>query len=350
MTDALTPVAATPVANPNAPAFLGPPVAAPRPGFDPAGAPLPDDQVWKGFTAKPVNSGNGMTRTELLALGMAAAGNPTEFVQRLLADSRNGSAVSHAKSYRTDYGMLKVELSAADGQLSAKATITPYKKFVKGTFAEILTSKPKTMPSLSLTTTSKLGEDGSLTDVKLAVDIVGLPTLDAKKIAREKKTLTAQRKALREATKSKRLAGVVDATMRVFSEPERFLPLILADLTDDSQGLSMRIKPDEFAAAIVARLGAGKFSLKVDHLFSGKKHTKEDLNVLGTMSGTVANDKDITIEKISFATTQKIDVKFPAGAGPDAAEVTVDGRPANRDEIFGLGSAALVGALALRDR
>ncbi|MEE8409074.1 MAG: hypothetical protein V3T05_05675 [Myxococcota bacterium] len=315
---------------------------------------MDDTHVWPVTGRKAPNTADGLTRGEVGKLGKLAETNPKEFFQRLLADSSNGTPVSYEHTFKAGRaGEVHVDIEVKDGELEAKVTFEIYKKVVrKSSISDFFVDKklPGERPGVSLTTTGKLQKDGSITGLKVALDIQNLPALSADALAGKPEAISELKEALEARGRRSRSAGVMDAIESLFDSPERFLPLILADIADDSDSVKFSITPEKTAWRLKGLIGGGSFKVNVRHLLSGRTHDADDLDVKATIKGKVENwGKTIVLDKVRLETTQDITAKFSDGADLDDAELFVGDQELRNSAVQEIAMMAFFALAALND-
>ena len=263
---------------------ITPPAATrrPPPGFT-VGAndvPVPeaDDKVWNLFVAgRPVNTADAHTSqaidgwegNKLLAL---AQKNPKEFLQRLLADSSNGTPVE--KSFTKEignWGVLKVDFSAKDGDIRTTAKFDIYNKVIDpwiGPYT-VKDSRPKnTRTSLTIDVAGKLNLSGGVDDVKIEISGANIPKFDAMKMLEIDKLRKQLKAAMRdpERTKKEKESDVLRISGRAIRRVSEFPILFFLDLIDDYNVLNITVKEEGELPSADATVGNGNYNITFDDL------------------------------------------------------------------------------------
>lgn len=298
------------------------------PGFDPAGQPLPDAKVWSlkiGSKARGVDTSDGIDGWERRALLQTATKSPQEFLQRLLADSKNGTPVSFNMVRELDVGVLRIAFKADGGQFDTTATIEVFNKKVDGFLKPYMAQDARDKGARAKVT---LGVKGELTDaggvenLQLDVRATNVPRFSAKKLLELGSLEKDLKKALAEdgsqkAKQDKVLGLVNDAVQKLSDIPLPFLMKLIGD--SDVIKAELTSKGHDGRASV--KVGQGKYSVGLrDVLGKGK----DEPDVRFALTGQ-AKDKDtLQVDELRVYNHEKLAVSFE-GSQPTLSRVNKKG-------------------------
>jgi hypothetical protein len=301
------------------------------PGFDPAGQPLPDGQVWDkkiGRTGRPLNTAEGgIDGWEQRALLQAATKNPQEFLQRLTADSMNGTPVEFNFVRELDIGVLRVGFKADNGKFDTTATIDVFNKSVDGFLKPYLAQNARdkgARAKISLNVKGDLTKEGGVDNLQLEIKASNAPRLSAKKILELQSLEKDLKKALKADVsakeKSERVLSIVNDAVEKLSD----FPLpFLMKLIDDSDVIKAELTQKGENARATVRVGEGKYSVLMRDLI-GKGKNEPDIRF--SVSGRGSEDKDtLSVDEIRIFSPDKLAVSFGPGGEPSLSRINKKG-------------------------
>lgn len=322
------------------------------PGFDPAGAPLPDGQVWDlkiGRTGRPVDTSNGIDGWEQKALLKTATKSPQAFLQRLLADSSNGSPVDLSYVREMDIGVLRVGFKAEQGKFDTTATIEVFNKKVDGFLKPYMAQNARdkgARAKITLQVRGDLTKEGGVDNLQLEVRASNVPRFSAKKLLE----LSTLEKDLKKAMngegsakeKSEKVLSLVNGAIDKLSD----FPLpFLMKLIDDNEVLKAELSGKGADGRASVRLGEGKYSLTLRD-FLGEHKSEPDVRV--KLAGRGGEDKDtLHVDELRIYNHEKLAVAFGEDGQPVLSRINKKGERETINDHFGEVMVYLPMALAL---
>lgn len=288
------------------------------PGFDKAGAPLPDDQVWNvrigkdkraldTATGSGPNKIDGVERKHLLEI---AQKSPREFLQRLLADSMNGTPVDYQFTKELAIGVFKVDFHAENGAVRTTASIDVFNKsadqYLKPYLAQGARDKGA-RSRLSLEITGQLNEDGGLDGAKLEAKVANAPSFSVKKLlgiaTLEKDLKDAMKAASSAKSKQEEVLSLVSGAMEKLSD----VPLpFLVKLIEDNDVFTAELKAKGKDGKAKVKLGDGKYEVGLRD-FLGKDADEPD--VRAKLSGRGAGDT-LSLDELRLFTNDQLSIEW----------------------------------------
>lgn len=302
------------------------------PGFNAKGQPLPDDKVWNLFigpTKRPVNTAQKPTLKlldgwEKAKLAKLAQDNPQEFLQRLLADSSNGTPFGFDVS-RTikNLGVAKLDVKAKDGKIDASVTLNVFNKRADGYLKAYMAKDGRekgTRSSLKLGVTGDLNKAGGIDNIDIEVSADNLPKLDAAKLSK----LDQLQKRLKKTLKAKDMtkAEKNDAIMWLFEDAVDELsdfpiPFFL-NLITGYNVLDINIKEKGKKMKGHAELGDGKYSVKLTDILAD--YSKDEPRIGATIAGAADDDGIVSIDEASIGTDRPLSLSWSEDGKPSISE------------------------------
>jgi hypothetical protein len=327
--------------------------AKPRPGVDASGAPLPDQDVWGvkiGRANRSLDTSNGIDGWERKALLEVAKKSPREFLQKLLADSANGTPVDYKFVKELDIGVVKVDFHAAEGSVRTTASLDVFQKssdrWLKPYMAKDARDKGA-RAKITLEVTGKIQESGGLEDVQIEARATNVPKFSAKKIVKlhtlEKDLKKAISSEGSQKEKSDKVIGIVQDAIETLSDFP--LPFIMK-LIGDHDVLKAEIRGDKRDGRAKVELGDGKYSVTLRDFIGDKKKGEPD--VRARIAGKSGEDKDtISVDELRVFSNDKISVEWSDEGQPKLSRVGKNGEKTALNDHIGEVMVYLPMALAL---
>ncbi|MFO0724079.1 MAG: hypothetical protein U1E65_09870 [Myxococcota bacterium] len=326
------------------------------PGFDGAGKPLADKDVWAisiGKGKRPLNTAegsgpghiDGAERNALLAL---AKKSPQELMQRLLADSMNGTPVAYNFTKETDIGVVRIAFSADNGQVSTTASLDIFNKSADQYLKPYLAQKARDKGArarVSLSLNGTLNKDGGIDDLKLEASLKSAPKFSVAKLigiadiqAKLKKAMKAEGPA-----KDKTAAVLKLATEALDKLSDIPLPF-LVKLIGENDVLKAELSGKGLDGKASVKVGKGSLDATLKG-FVGKNDDEPDLRA--SLKGSAPDKDTLSLDELRIYTAEKLAVELADGKMPKLMRVDSKGARSEVNDHFGEIIAYLPMVLAL---
>lgn len=339
--------------NPLIPAGTAP-AAAPQPklvpGFDPAGVALPDAQVWSAkIGSRSLDTADGIDGWERKALLKSAQKSPQEFLQRLLADSKNGTPVKLDFTRELGIGVLKVRFEAVDGKFETTASIDVFNKKVDGFLKPYMAQDARdkgARAKIALGIKGDLTDAGGVDNLKLEIKATNVPRFSVTKLLELGSFEKDLKKALAEdvgaKAKQEKVMGLVSSALEKISE----VPLpFLMKLINDSDVIKAELTAKGRDGKASVKVGDGQFSVGLRDVI-GKKSSEPDIRL--ALSGS-AKDKDtVQVNELRVYNHDSLAVSFE-GSTPTLSRIKKNGEREVVNDHLGEAMMYLPMALALAE-
>ncbi len=328
------------------------------PGFDKAGAPLADADVWGLSIGKTrtVNTAAGLgpshidgaERSALLSL---AKEKPQEFLQRLLADSMNGTPVEYNLTRKIDIGVVRVSFSAVNGTINTTASLDVFNNQADKYLKPYLAQKARDKGARSRITLSmggQLNKNGGLDDVKLEAKLSGAPKFSVAKLVGIATIEKDLKKALAaegsQKDKSAKVLSLVSEAIEKLSD----VPLpFLVKLIGSSDVMKAELTSKEIDGHAKVQLGKGKFAVGLRD-FIGSKKDEPDVRASLTGRAALPEDKDaLALDELRVFANDKLAVEWTDTGAPKLSRIDAKGGRTPVNDHFGEVLTYLPLALAL---
>jgi len=325
------------------------------PGFDKAGAPLTDDQVWArsiGADKRALNTATGsgpghidaVERRHLMEL---ASKTPQEFMQRLLADSMNGTPVEYNFTKELSIGVLKVSFKAVDGAVTTTASIDVFNKsadqFLKPYLAQNARDKGA-RARIAIEVKGQLNKNGGLDGATVEARASNVPSFSVKKLIGIATIESDIKKAMAAASSKKTKQAEVLSLVNGVIEKLSDVPLpFLVKLIGDSGVFKAELTSKGHDGKAKVEIGGGKYSVGLQE-FLGK--AKNEPDVRAKLTGHAAEDT-LAVDELRVFTNDKLSVEWNDEGSAKLYRTDKKGEKTEVEDHFGQVLAYLPIALAL---
>lgn len=319
------------------------------PGFDPAGAPLGDADVWNlfigsGSSRRAVNTAamatkqsiDGIEAKKLLAL---AQKDPKEFALRLLADSSNGTPVEFKFSkLMKGFGIARIDFKCENGHMTTKASLEVFNKAADGFLGQYMAKDAREKgqrSTLTLEVQGDLNAKAGIDNISATISAGGLPALSAEKLMELDRVKGDIKSALEgegtPAEKTERVQSLVRDALRKMSE----IPVgFFVELIRDRHNLELDVKEKDHSLRAHAETGNGSYALTFTDLLDSKDGAEADLGA--RIRGSVGDDRDtIKVGDVAVYTTDKLAIELGEDNRPILSKVSADGTKTKVDDHLG---------------
>lgn len=326
-----------------------PAVVAKTPGFDPAGAPLGDADVWNlfigsGSSRRAVNTAamatkqsiDGIEAKKLLAL---AQKDPKEFALRLLADSSNGTPVEFKFSkLMKGFGIARIDFKCENGHMTTKASLEVFNKAADGFLGQYMAKDAREKgqrSTLTLEVQGDLNAKAGIDNISATISAGGLPALSAEKLMELDRVKGDIKSALEgegtPAEKTERVQSLVRDALKKMSE----IPVgFFVELIRDRHSLELDVKEKDHSLRAHAETGNGNYALTFTDLLDSKDGAEADLGA--RIAGSVGEDRDtIKVGDVAVFTTDKLAIELGEDNRPILSKVGADGTKTKVDDHLG---------------
>lgn len=331
------------VSTPATSAPASAPATAQRPGRNEKGEPLADKDVWGGIKTPEglgVDTSDGISVGEGQALAQLAIDSAVEFVQRLDADSANGTPVKyHYEEAFQEIGTAFVDFEARSGNLLIESGVQVSQESVAKYLKEYLApgeKQPQQPVVGKLTMTGKIAENGEIGALKGKLSLANLPRFSADKLAEFTKNIDAilaqlpvggmiteeMRGQIAEQLKSK-LETTSEHGVKFFK-----------GLAEESRVFNFDVSTDRSATKAHIKAGLSALAVQVEHLVdeAGEGYPRIDGSTDITLDKA---DRDtIDLGTLSAYTTENLLVNVEDNK-PKLFRIEADGTRTELKDIFG---------------
>ncbi len=168
-----------------------------RPGRDPqSGKPLGDKDVYeptRTAAGERIDTSDGISEAEGAALAQLAVENSVDFLQKLSADSENGTEVRyHFEAPVERVGHAFADFTARDSNVLIECGVNISQDLVKDVLKDYLAPDEKQSKDpivVKMTLTGKINERGEIGSIKAEASVANLPKLSGDKLAEFEKNI-----------------------------------------------------------------------------------------------------------------------------------------------------------------
>jgi hypothetical protein len=334
------------------------------PGFNEAGLPLGDADVWglaigRGASKRFVNTADmhtaqsidGIESKKLLEL---AKNDPKAFMTRLLADSSNGTPVElKFTKLLKGFGVARIDFRAENGHMTTLATLEIFNKAADGFLKSYMAKEARekgTRSSVSLEVKGDLNKDGGIDNISAEIRAANLPAFSAEKLMELEKVKGQIKDALAgegsPAEKQDRVQEIVASALQKASEiPVAFF----VELIRDRHNLNIKVNEEGHSLTAHAKTGEGNYAISFTDILDSENKAEADLGA--KIAGNVGEDRDtIKIGEVAVFTTDKLSIAWGEENRPVVSKIGEDGTKSPVDDHLGEILMYLPALLALANR
>lgn len=348
------------------------------PGFDAAGQPLDDANVWGAKigahgraldTSKGLKGGiDGWEARKLLEIGKKEG--PKAFVQRLLADSMNGTPVEFSAIKDVGVGVVRGSIKVENGHLEGSATLEVYNSKADRYLHRYLAKDPRDKGVRSTVTFALKGDlnkEGGVDNIELEARLNNAPRFSAAKLMdiadlakdlskslKELTGLAQDPKATKKAVADKKKEALELVREAVNTLKEIPLPFLLQVINGDEKVRgTLAIDVRGIDPKLGFKAGKGKLDATLRDFIGKPRDGEPDLRAnltatgLKTKSGSDDNDT-IAVNQLRIYTVDKMSIAVSEDGTPELSRINKKGeREVIKDhfaEIMGFVPMLLAGA------
>lgn len=320
-----------------------PQTAATRPGRDATGKPLPDGDVYepkRTEAGEKINTADGISDAEGMALVELATENATTFVQMLEADSANDTEVKyHFEKPFERVGTAYADFTARNGSVLIECGISVDSATVKEALKEYLAPEDKQNGAplvAKLTVTGKINEAGEIEGVKAEASLGNLPKFSMDKIGEFEKTVASILEQLPtgQTITDDMKKEIGERMQSALKRSSNFGVELIKELIESGRVFKVDIKSENSKTHAHLKGGKNALDIRIDHALdeASKGYPRVDGQ---TKLGLNADDKDtLDLGKPRIFTTDNLVVSFE-GNKPALYRVEKDGSRTPLNDVFG---------------
>jgi hypothetical protein len=316
-----------------------------KPGKSVDGKPLADLDVWGltiGEGKRKVNTADGVDPEEAKALIDLAEKKPQEFMQRLNADSANGTPIK--VEHKQDIpgigkGWARFDVNKGKVHISAGVTLeSGPEEYLKPYMAAGDKQVKDRAITVGLAVTGSLTDEGEVSKLKAKLEIRGLPAFSAEKLL-EIEDSKERMKNMLEATPgdgntAKKVTDILEYFVSEMKDASGVPVKFFVDMIEDSKVWELTGKEKGKATKGKATVGKGAYAIQIQNLLDTVG--PENARITATGKGTVKDGDTVTIDALSAYTSDNLVLGFKDGKSmPELYRVDKAGKRVKLDDHFG---------------
>ena len=317
--------------------------AATRPGRDPSGKPLADGDVYepkRTEAGEKINTADGISEAEAMALVELATEDAAKFMQQLDADSANGTPINfRIEKPFEGVGTAYADFTARDGNVLIECGISVSSETVKEALKEYLApaDKQNGEPVIGkLTVTGKVNEAGEITNVKAEASVGNLPKFSMDKMGEFEKTVASILEQLPtgQTITDDMKKEIGERMQSALKRSSSFGLELIKELIESGRVFKVDISSENSKSHAHLKGGKNALDIRIDHALdeASKGYPRVDGQ---TKLGLDAEDKDtLDLGKPRIFTTENLLVSFE-GNKPALFRVEKDGSRTPLNDVFG---------------